>query len=180
MPHISLPAGIPGIVSLFQYRPDTGNALNELAELLLRGESPLSQGERELIASYISYSNECKFCSSIHGAIARELLQEKSAVVDAVKEDIETADISDKMKALLKIAGQVQVSGKQVSSDDIQQARKQGATDMEIHDTVLIAAAFCMYNRYVDGLATLAPDDPTAYEQMAGKVVESGYTYQKF
>lgn len=180
MPHISLPAGLPGIVSLFQYRPDTGNALNELAELLLRGESPLSQGERELIASYISYRNECNFCSSTHGAIARELLQEKSPVVDAVKEDIETADISEKMKALLKIAGQVQMGGNQVTEADIDRAKKQGATDMEIHDTVLIAAAFCMYNRYVDGLATITPDDPTIYKQRACEVVESGYTNQKF
>jgi len=175
MPHINLPAGLPGILGLFKYRPDTGKSLNQLAELLLRGESPLSQGERELIASYVSYRNECNFCSSTHGAIARELLQEKSAVVDAVKQDIESADISEKMKALLKIAGQVQKGGNFVTEADIEQARKQGASDREIHDTVLIAAAFCMFNRYVDGLATIAPEDPSLYKQVACQIVESGY-----
>ena len=179
MPHINLPEGLPGIVSLFQYRLDTGKYLSGLTELLLRGDSPLSQGERELIASYVSYRNECNFCSSTHGAMARMLLQEKSPVVDAVRQDIETAEIGEKMKALLKIALQVQMGGNLVTEADIDRARKQGATDMEIHDTVLIAAAFCMFNRYVDGLATIAPDDPTAYEYMASYVVESGYTYQE-
>lgn len=175
MPHINLPSEFPGIMSLFQYRQDTAKPINEFTEILMRGESPLSVGERELIAAYVSYRNECNFCTGTHSAIARKLLQDKSPVVDAVKQDIETADLSDKMKALLKIAGKVQVGGHLVKPEDIEAARKHGASDRELHDTVLIAAAFCMFNRYVDGLATIAPEDPSAYEQMASIVVEGGY-----
>ena len=80
------------------------------------------------------------------------------------------------MKALLNIAGKVQVSGKEVSSEDIAEARKSNATDREIHDTVLIAATFSMFNRYVDGLATLTPTDPIVYEEM-GKRMAKGYVF---
>ena len=79
------------------------------------------------------------------------------------------------MKALLVIAGNVAESGKRVTEADIARARQHGATDLEIHDTVLIAAAFCMFNRYVDGLATWAPDDPDFYRQRAALVAENGY-----
>lgn len=92
-----------------------------------------------------------------------------------VKRDFSHADISDKLKALLAIAGKVQLGGRNVQPEDVQHARQHGATDQEIHDTVLIAAAFCMYNRYVDGLATWAPPDPAAYRQRAGKVAREGY-----
>ena len=93
----------------------------------------------------------------------------------AVKRDFETAEISNKLKALLAIAGKVQEGGKRVHEDDISRARAQGATDSEIHDTVLIAAAFCMFNRYVDGLATWAPEEPESYRARASTIAEKGY-----
>ena len=80
-----------------------------------------------------------------------------------------------KLKALLSIAGHVQQGGKRVTTDDIARARKEGATDTEIHDTVLIAAAFCMYNRYVDGLATWAPQEQEAYIPMGAHMAHEGY-----
>ncbi|MFZ0967791.1 MAG: hypothetical protein WAN13_05920, partial [Candidatus Acidiferrales bacterium] len=81
----------------------------------------------------------------------------------------------DKLKALLAIAGKVQQGGKKVTTAEIERARQCGATDREIHDTVLIAAAFCMYNRYVDGLATWAPQDPQVYRERGAMLAESGY-----
>ncbi len=69
----------------------------------------------------------------------------------------------------------MQKGGKQVTVEDIARAREQGATDKEIHDTVLIAAAFCMYNRYVDGLATSQPADPGAYREMGKMLAHEGY-----
>jgi alkylhydroperoxidase/carboxymuconolactone decarboxylase family protein YurZ len=87
----------------------------------------------------------------------------------------EAAEISDKLKALLNIAGKVQKGGKQVNSDDVTRARQHGATDKEIHDTVLIAAAFCMYNRYVDGLATWQPQEPDDYTEMGERMAHEGY-----
>jgi uncharacterized peroxidase-related enzyme len=175
MPHIDLPEGIPGIRGPMAFRPETAKPLNELAEVLLRGPSTLTRAERELIAAYVSSRNDCFFCQNIHGAIAAYHLGGDEQLVLDVKGNHETARISEKLKALLAIAGKVQGSGKDVTSHDVERARERGATDREIHDTVLIAAAFCMYNRYVDGLATWQPDDPAMYRERAAKTAQEGY-----
>lgn len=175
MPHIKLPQGLPGIRGLMAFRPETSKPMNELAEVLLHNPHTLTPGERELIAAYVSSQNDCDYCQKIHGAIAAAHLNENEDLVQQVKRDFEHAGISDKLKALLVIAGKVQKGGKQVTSEDVERARAQGATDLEIHDTVLIAAAFCMYNRYVDGLATFAPQDPDFYRQRGHKVAAEGY-----
>jgi uncharacterized peroxidase-related enzyme len=175
VPHIDLDTDTPGIRSLFMYRPETAIPLTALAEVLLRGESTLERGERELIAAYVSRLNDCNFCAWSHGAFAAHQLTEGMSVVEATHADLDTSPVSEKMKALLRLAGKVQQGGLAVGSDDVEAARQQGATDLEIHDTVLIAAAFCMFNRYVDGLAVVTPDDPSAYAHMAELVTEAGY-----
>jgi len=157
------------------FRPETAKPLNELADVLLHGSHTLLAGERELIAAYVSARNDCAYCQTIHGAIAAHHLGGNDALVDCVKRDFEGAGISAKLKALLAIAGKVQRSGKDVTADDIARARKEGASDLEIHDTVLIAAMFAMCNRYVDGLATWMPDDPEFYRQRAAKLAAEGY-----
>ncbi len=157
------------------FRPETAKPLNELADVLLRGAHTLSPGERELIATYVSSENDCRYCQTIHGAIAAHHLGGNEELVSNVKHNPRTATISAKLKALLAIAGKVQQSGKKVSTLDIKRAREQGASDLEIHDTVLIAAVFCMCNRYVDGLATWAPDDPDFYRRRAAMVARDGY-----
>jgi uncharacterized peroxidase-related enzyme len=166
---------MPGIVSLLHYRPETAGPLSALAERLLRDPNTLSRGERELIAAYVSNLNQCKFCASSHAAFAAAQLPEGMDMVTSVCADLEQAAVSGKMRALLKVAGQVQQSGKAVTAEDVDAARAAGASDVEIHDTVLIAAAFCMFNRYVDGLATIAPDDPAAYAMSAEVIVTHGY-----
>ena len=175
MPHIQLPEGIPGILGPMAFSPETAEPLNALAEVLLRGPNSLTPGEREMIATYVSSENDCFFCQTIHGAVAAHHLGNDEGLVQAIKLDFETASISQKLKALLAIAGKVQKGGKNVTSQDIARARQHGATDKEIHDTVLIAAAFCMYNRYVDGLATWAPTDPEVYRQNGKRLAEQGY-----
>jgi uncharacterized peroxidase-related enzyme len=175
MSHIPLEEGVPGIRSLVMYRPDTGKPLYELAQILLRDESPLSPAERELIATYVSHKNTCKFCMSSHAAAARYLFKEDAQTVDLVLDDYQNAPISDKLKALLTIAGKVQDDARTVSDEDVAFARQFGANDRDIHDTVLIAATFCMFNRYVDGLATLTPDDKDAYAQMGERMGTLGY-----
>jgi hypothetical protein len=92
-----------------------------------------------------------------------------------VKHDFENADITPKLKALLVIAGQVQKGGKHVTAEAVAKARGLGATDIEIHDTVLIAAAFCMYNRYVDGLGTTQPRDEAMYRERGKWIAREGY-----
>ncbi|MGO8999863.1 MAG: carboxymuconolactone decarboxylase family protein [Polyangiaceae bacterium] len=175
MPHIALRDGAPGIRALFEFRPETARPLLELVEVLLRGPSSLSRGDRELIAAYVSQLNECVFCAGSHGAFAAAQLEGGAGVVEAVKRSFRDAPISSKMKSLLAIAAKVQKGGRHVSEADVVVARAEGATDVEIHDTVLIAAAFCMFNRYVDGLATVAPEDPAAYAAMAERIVNGGY-----
>lgn len=144
--------------------------------VLLHDSHTLSAGERELIATYVSSQNDCFYCQTIHGAIAAHHLDGNEGLVANVKRDFPNADISDKLKALLVIAGKVQQGGKNVTPEDVEEARRQGASDLEIHDTVLIAAAFCMYNRYVDGLATWAPTDLSGYHERAGRVARDGYS----
>ncbi|HVW13844.1 MAG TPA: peroxidase-related enzyme [Mucilaginibacter sp.] len=179
MPHIDLPKEYPGIRSLFMFRPETAKPLNYLVQTLLHDPHPtMSAGERELIAAYVSSLNKCKYCSTIHGAISRhQFINEGSNdnVVRQVISNPQAADISDKMKALLRIAAKVQSGGQNVSEKEMSDARNEGATDIEIHDTVLIAAAFCMYNRYVDGLATWQPDDEALYDKMGEQRAREGY-----
>ncbi|HET6567947.1 MAG TPA: peroxidase-related enzyme [Rhodothermales bacterium] len=175
MPHIELSNDLPGIRGLAAYRPETGRSLYELAEALLCSESTLSRAERELIGAYVSSRNECAFCTGSHAAASRQLFGDDASVVDSVLRDVTEAPISAKLKALLVIAGKVQRDGKSVLEADVAEARRFGATDREIHDTVLIAAAFSMFNRYVDGLATRAPADPEAYREMGQMMAERGY-----
>jgi uncharacterized peroxidase-related enzyme len=175
MAHINLPADLPGIRGLIAFRPETARPLNELVDVLLRGPNTLSPGERELIATYVSAQNECQYCQTIHGAIAAHHLNGNEDLVVKVKGDFQHAAISDKLKALLVIAGKTAQGGKQVTAADVERARAHGATDFEIHDTVLIAAVFCMCNRYVDGLATWTPQDPDFYRQRAAIVAAHGY-----
>jgi uncharacterized peroxidase-related enzyme len=175
MAHIRLPDGLQGIRAAMAYRPETAKPLNELAEILLHAPNSLTPGERELIATYVSSLNDCYFCQTVHGAIAAAHLEGDEELVSCVKADFGQASISDKLKALLVIAGKVQKGGKQVTTADVEAARSAGATDIEIHDTVLIAAAFCMYNRYVDGLDTWQPRDEELYRQRGKKTAKEGY-----
>ena len=175
MPHIALPEGLPGITSGFAFRPETAKPMRELAHVLLHGPSTLTPGERELIATYVSSQNDCYFCQTSHGAAAAAHLGKDSGLVDQIKSDFLQSPVSDKLKALLVIAGKVQQGGKQVTAESVENARKHGATDLEIHDTVLIAAAFCMYNRYVDGLATVQPRNEAMYVEMGKRMAEQGY-----
>ena len=174
MAYIQVEEGVPGIRSLVLFRPETGKPLYELAQVLLRGESTLTEAERELIAAYVSHRNNCIFCAGSHAAAARCLYGDEKNTVDEVLNDMQQSGINAKLKSLLHIAGQVQILGKEVKPEDIAAARDLGATDREIHDTVLIAAAFSMFNRYVDGLASFTPTDPAVYEAM-GERMKNGY-----
>ncbi|MFI5153618.1 MAG: carboxymuconolactone decarboxylase family protein [Chitinophagales bacterium] len=178
MPHIKVDEDLPGIRSLLAFRPETAAPIGALAEVLLRSDKGLTPAERELIATHVSYLNDCFYCHHSHGEIAVRYLDGDRELVNKVRDNYQQAPISDKLKSLLQIAAKVQQSGKSVTSADIENARQQGATDLDIHDTVLIAAAFCMFNRYVDGLGSVAPQDLSTYPPRARQVVERGYGLQ--
>lgn len=186
MPHINITSPAPGIVGLFHFRPETAGPLCALAETLLRGPSSLTSGEREIIAAFVSRQNGCNFCFKSHAAAAAAHLEcgvELTAQIDGLTEGICPASdrqmrdelCNPKLLALLDIADAVVGGGRHVLPSHVDAARELGATDVEIHDTVLIAAAFCMFNRYVDGLATLSPVDVDAYVDMGQLMAHQGY-----
>jgi uncharacterized peroxidase-related enzyme len=175
MAHIELPVGLPGIRGLLAFRPETARPLGDLADALLHAPNTLSPGERELIAAHVSHLNGCAYCHASHAAIASIHFQ-NDEIVDRALCGADPPPISRKMRALLDLAARVQQGGRAVREDEVAAARREGATDVEIHDTVLIAAAFCMFNRYVDGLATETPTDMDGYRQRARFVAAHGYT----
>jgi uncharacterized peroxidase-related enzyme len=180
MAHIDLGNELPGIRGLMEFRPETAAPLNALAEILLRSDdNSLSRGERELIGTYVSYLNDCFFCQNVHGALAGNYLVCNMEKIDAIKSEFNSSALSPKMKALLTIAGSVQKGGKNVTVAQIENAKNIGVSDKEIHDTVLISAAFCMFNRYVDGLSTWAPEDRTFYINRAAQRAQDGYLLLK-
>lgn len=179
MAHINLNNLEPGIRSLALYRPDTGKYLYELVAVLLRGKSELNAAERELIAAFVSNLNNCTFCAKSHAAAAKCLYGDEAYIVDDVLDNLQQSSISEKLKALLNIAGKVQILGKKVSKSDIDVAKKAGATDSQIHDTVLISATFSMFNRYVEGLNTFTPMDDEAYIKMGEMMVTNNYSFPK-
>lgn len=175
MPYIDVDEKLPGIRALLAFRPETAAPIGALAEILLRTSDSLSKADRELIATYVSHLNDCFYCNHSHGEIATCYLNGDRSVVEAIRKNYREAPISDKLKSLFQIAAKVQQGGKCVQAEDIENARQQGATDRDIHDTVLIAAAFCMMNRYVDGLNAVTPHDMTSYPLRAKQIVEKGY-----
>jgi uncharacterized peroxidase-related enzyme len=175
MAFISLPEGVPGIAGPMQAYPETAVHLRGLANALLRGPSSLTAGERETIAAFVSSGNECAFCARSHAAVARHHLGEDRGVVEAALSGEPGSLISPKLAALLTIAEKVRRNGREVTAEDVERARQTGADDKAIHDTVLIAAAFSMYNRYVDGLGTWAPDDQQMYDTMGARLAKHGY-----
>jgi uncharacterized peroxidase-related enzyme len=175
MPHIEVDKNLPGIRALMAFSPATAEPMGVLANLLLRSDEGLSMADRELIAAHVSYLNDCFYCHQSHGEIAVCYLNGDRELVTKVKADYKNAPISDKLKSLLSIAASVQKGGKHVSPDQIEFAKGFGASDKDIHDTVLIAAMFCMFNRYVDGLAANTPADLSTYPPRAKQVAEHGY-----
>lgn len=175
MAHIQVPEGLPGILGPLTVFHEMEPHLDAFTNVVMRGPSSLTLAEREMIATHVSSGNECYFCTQSHASVARHLLGSQGGLMAEVLADPATAPISDKLRALLVIAGNVRQDGRLVSEDDVQAAREAGADDKAIHDTVLIAAMFCMFNRYVDGLATWSPRDPAVYEQIGQRIATRGY-----
>ena len=174
MPYIPLKENLPGITGLLDYRLDTALPIRQLTQILLRGESTLTEGERELIAAVTSAGNDCRFCTAAHTAAA-DLYLGDPAIAEAAKRDPGTAPVSPKMRALLLIAKACGKNGRLVTKEMIGAAGREGATDREIHDTVLITALFSLYNRYVDGLGSVTPEDPAFYDRLGHILQDKGY-----
>lgn len=170
---VPLPPGVPGIRALLTAFPETARPLLELAQAVLRGPSSLSEAERELLAVAVSAANGCAYCTRSHGAAARVLWGVRAAWVDAVIAGGLPPD--DKLASLVSLARELAASVHGASPEAVARARDAGASDRDLHDTVLVAAAFSLYNRYVDGLGAPEPADAQAYAAIGERLARSGY-----
>jgi uncharacterized peroxidase-related enzyme len=174
---------VPGIIAAMRLSPGLETHLRGLADELLVKSFPgatLTRADRELLATAVSAANDCFYCMDSHGAFATELLHREKAdavetVVDAVKSG-GSAGVGPKMGALLAIARGVQRNPRGVTRDDVKRALDAGATDVDTQLAVLIASAFCMYNRMVDGLRARTPPSTEAYRARATEIAEHGYS----
>jgi uncharacterized peroxidase-related enzyme len=178
MAHVALPPGVPGIIGLLTAYPRSRKPLNALCNAVLVEDASLTRGERELIAAYTSARNECNFCRDSHAAAARHLLPDRPSLVDDALRDAQNAPITGKMRALLAISDKVRRDGRLVTEADVERAKRAGADDQAIHDTVLITAMFCMFNRYVDGLGTPLPEHASMFGVIGARIAEHGYGSQ--
>lgn len=174
MPHVTLNSDLPGITGLLNTWPEPGAPIRDLTQFILRGENSLTEGERELIASMVCVGNECQFCSNAHISAAARYIGSKETVNTILNQPF-GGIVSDRIAHLLAISQAVGRSGSLVNQEMIDAAKNAGATDVEIHDTVMIAALFSLYNRYVDGLATELPENESYYEVLADRLTTSGY-----
>lgn len=175
---------VPGIGAVFKAIPEVGIPARQMAEALLVLDIPgvnLTRPQRELIATYVSTRNDCEYCKHSHGAVAEMALHMKpgSLIIAMEAEDLDSIDaIDDRMRAFLKIAGNVQQGGMVNNEEDVQIAYKFGATEKDVLFVTLIAGAFCMYNRWMDGLRAITPTDDGDYQASATKLLEWGYVAQ--
>lgn len=174
MPHITVSSPFPGITGLLEARLDSSEPIRDLTQALLRGPSSLTEGERELIATLVSSRNECRFCTNAHAHTAARYVGGMD-LVQHVMRDHTAAPVSERLHALLNIAALVQGDARNVDEFAIARAHEAGASDMDIHDTVLTAALFCFYNRYVDGLASDYPTSDTYFDTLADRLTTNGY-----
>jgi uncharacterized peroxidase-related enzyme len=174
---------VPGIVAVMRLLPGLAVHLRGLADELLVNDVPgatLTRADRELLATAVSGANDCFYCMDSHGAFASELLRrtrtvEVDALVDGIKSG-KSDGVGAKMSALLRIARTVQRNPRSLTREDVAHALEVGATDEDTQLVVLIASAFCMYNRMVDGLRAKTPTSTDAYLARAAEIAEHGYS----
>ena len=171
----------PGIQAAIRLTPGLGVHLRGLADELLVRDFPgttLGRAERELLATAVSAANDCFFCMDSHGAHAGALIRRTDAellpLVDAAKRG-SFAPFEPKMRALLQVAGTVQRAPLELTAGEVEAAREAGATDADVQLAVLIAAAFSMYNRIVDGFRARTAPSVDAYAARAEEIAERGY-----
>jgi uncharacterized peroxidase-related enzyme len=178
----SLP-DVPGIGVAMRLTPGLGVHLRGLADEVLVNEYPgatISRSDRELLATAVSAGNDCFFCMDSHAAHATALLErtgddDQVPLIDGIKGG-SSDGLNPKMQALLRIARTVGRRPLDLSADDVQSATAAGATDGDIQLAVLIASAFSMYNRLVDGFRAMTPPDVGMYAGRAAEIAENGYS----
>jgi uncharacterized peroxidase-related enzyme len=174
---------VPGILAAIRLTPGLGVHLRGLADELLVHDFPgatISRGEREMLATATSAANDCFYCMDSHGAFATAVLEQSGSadlvpLVDVIK--VGSSDgLGPKMQALLHIARTVRRQPLDLTQADVDAALAAGASDADTQLAVLIAAAFSMYNRMVDGFRAKTPPTAEAYRDRAAQIAEHGYS----
>jgi AhpD family alkylhydroperoxidase len=174
---------VPGIGVAMRLTPGLGVHLRGLADELLVNDFPgatIRRDQRETLATAVSAENDCFFCMDSHGAFANALLERSGAVelaplLDEVKSG-SSAGFDAKMQALLHVAGTVRRDPLALTSGDVAAAHDAGATEGDVQLAILIASAFSMYNRMVDGFRARTAPTPEAYAARAAEIAENGYS----
>ncbi len=177
---------VPGILAAIRLTPGLGVHLRGLADELLVHDFPgstLVRAQREMLATAVSAANDCFYCMDSHGAFATALLQSTGAthlvpLIDTIKLG-SSEGLDPKMQALLHISRTVRRDPRELTAGDVEAALAAGATDADTQLAVLIAAAFSMYNRMVDGFRAQTPPSAEAYRARAGEIAEHGYSDQR-
>jgi uncharacterized peroxidase-related enzyme len=168
----------PGILVAMNLAPGLATHLRGLADELLVKDFPgatITRGERELLATAVSAANDCFYCMDTHGAFACAVAPELKPLLDDVKTG-GSHGVSPKLGALLAIARTVAKNARALTAADVQAARDAGASDADTQLAVMIAAAFAMYNRMVDGFRAKTPGSPDAYAARAEQIAAHGYS----
>jgi uncharacterized peroxidase-related enzyme len=173
----------PGILAAIRLTPGLGVHLRGLADELLVQDFPgatISRAEREMLATAVSAANDCFYCMDSHGAFATAVLEmlgqsDRAPIIDMLKKG-SSDGLDAKMQALLHIARTVRRSGLELRAADVEAALAAGASDADVQLAVLIAAAFSMYNRMVDGFRAKTPPSAEAYRARADEIAAHGYS----
>ena len=177
---------VPGIIAAIRLTPGLGLHLRGLADELLVHDFPgatLVRAQREMLATAVSAANDCFYCMDSHGAFATALLERDAAtellpLVDEIKLG-SSEGFDPKMRALLHIARTVRGEPRDLTAADVGAAHAAGASDADVQLAVLIAAAFSMYNRMVEGFRARTPPSAEAYRARAAEIAEHGYSDQR-
>jgi uncharacterized peroxidase-related enzyme len=173
----------PGILTALRLTPTLGLHLRGLADELLVNDFPgatIARAEREMLATAVSAANDCFFCMDSHAAHATALLEvtgrtDQEPLLETIKLG-SSEGFDDKMRALLHIARTVRREPRQLTAADVAAGHAAGASDADVQLAVLIAAAFSMYNRMVEGFRARTAPDPDVYRARGSEIAAHGYS----
>jgi uncharacterized peroxidase-related enzyme len=161
------------LVDVFRAYPDTARPLLDYHQALLRGPSPLSMAERELIAAYVSGLNACRYCHGVHAETAG-LFGIPEATLAALLSDVDTAPVSDPLKPLLRYVRKLTLTPSRLTPTDAEAVLAAGWSEKALHDAVSVCALFNLMNRLVEGLGVSADQD--YFASSARRLADIGYS----